>query len=288
MTPPIFDPSDLVSDARAARLDRDCRPTEELLAIVLAEVGSDAAWDAIATLQCRGSQEEFDLAQRLSRSPDEHRRRVAADVLGQLGWSDRTFLASSVDVLIGMLGDESSDVASSAAVALGHRHEPRAIPHLVTLQTHADPSVRCGVVHGLLGYDEGAAVSALLGLSRDADESVRSWATFGVGTQTEVDTGEVREALLLRTEDAEPEIRGEALIGLAKRDDRTAMPALRRELEGKLEGSWPIEAAALFGDPGLRPLLESARERSDESAGRQFESEFRDALEACGARQPCT
>ncbi|MEZ4267060.1 MAG: HEAT repeat domain-containing protein [Myxococcota bacterium] len=274
----------MASDARAARLARDSRTTDELVAIALAEVGSDAASDAIATLQCRGSQEEFDLAAQLSRSRDEHHRRVAADVLGQLGWSDRSFLAPSVDLLIGMLGDESSDVVSSAAVALGHRHDPRAIPHLATLQAHADPSVRLGVAHGLLGYDDDAAVTALVALSQDADDSVRSWATFGIGTQTEADSAEVREALLRRTEDPQPEIRGEALIGLARRGDLSAMPALRRELDGAFEGSWPLEAAALFGDADLRPLLESAWERAGERARRQFESEFQDALAACGAR----
>ncbi|WP_208721367.1 hypothetical protein [Corallococcus aberystwythensis] len=48
----------------------------------------------------------------------------------------------------------------------------------------------------------------------------------------EVDTPELREALVDRLSEAHPKIRGEALLGLALRKDARVLEPLRRVLEG--------------------------------------------------------
>ncbi len=238
-----------MSEGRARRLASDSRSIEELVAVALRAIDSDEAWEAIGTLQCHGSQPVLDVAADLARSPEPERRRLAADVLGQLGWSDRVLLGPSVDLLLGLLADGVPAVVNAAAVGLGHRNDPRAIPHLVALAGHEEAEVRLGVVHGLSGHDDSAALAALIALSADQDEDVRDWATFGLGSQTEIDTPAIRDALLARTTDLSPVVRGEALVGLATRGDRRAIPALRRELRVDPDASLAGEAAALFGEP---------------------------------------
>jgi HEAT repeat protein len=118
--------------------------------------------------------------------------------------------------------------------------------------------VRHGVVLGLSRHDVPRAISALIELSRDEADEVRNWATFGLA-QLEVDTEPLREALFIRLGDLEPEIRGEALVGLAERKDARVLAALRAELQTRPVSLLAIEAAECLGDSALLPLLLALR-----------------------------
>jgi len=52
---------------------------------------------------------------------------------------------------------------------------------------------------------------------------------LGFGTQIEIDSPEIRLALLKGTSDEDSEIRGEALVGLANRKDSSAIELLLNE-----------------------------------------------------------
>jgi len=60
----------------------------------------------------------------------------------------------------------------------------------------------------------------------DVDDSVRDWATFGIGSLCDIDTPELRDALAARLADADEEVRGEAVVGLATRGDNRAIRAI--------------------------------------------------------------
>jgi HEAT repeat protein len=236
----------------------DRRTTEELIAAALdaSRPDNEARWGAIHTLHFRGSRAELDAALALTRSPSAEARSTAAHILGQLGQEDRTFLDESVDALIALLDDPSPDVISDAAVALGHRGDPRADAALLERRTHPDPEVRFGVAFGLSGLAEPATLLGLIGLSRDPDRDVRDWATFQLAQQSEADTPAMREAFVARLDDEDAEVRGEALVGLAKRKDARVIAALRREFERPQTTDLPLEAAAAIADPSLVPVLE--------------------------------
>lgn len=53
----------------------------------------------------------------------------------------------------------------------------------------------------------------------DVDDSVRDWATFAIGTQCDADSPGIRASLAANLADADGEIRGEAMVGLARRGD---------------------------------------------------------------------
>lgn len=264
----------------------DPRSTVDLVALYLGDQESDEARQALAVVHYRGGQEEFDTAAKLARSKVAHERRVAVDILAQLGWQERTFLSESVEILLDLLNDADPAVLQAAAIACGHRKSPLSIARLVELADHPLSEVRYGVSYGLAGQDEADAVDALVRLSKDADRDVRDWATFALGSQTDLDIPELREALRARLTDDDPEIRGEALVGLGRRHDGQLKSAILAELQGEFHGDWPFEAAEAVADPDFIPALESMRKRIGPDQPTRFFDRLDAALLACKRAKP--
>src|ERR1051326_3817065 len=167
----------------------DPRSNEELLQVALTEPDEDRAWDAVMVLQVRGSPDIFEAARSLSTSAEPHERQVAAHILGQVGLTEQRFQEEAVLLLVEQLHQEQDpEVLSALGMALGHRHDPRAIALLTALKTHPDERVRFGAVLGLSRYEEEVAVQTLIDLSADPDAEVRDWATFELGDILDLDT----------------------------------------------------------------------------------------------------
>ncbi|MBI3946145.1 MAG: HEAT repeat domain-containing protein [Armatimonadetes bacterium] len=289
-----------------ARKD-DPRTTDELVRTALT-ADEDSAWRAVSVLHTRGTREVFDTARRLCESQDPKERALGADILGQLGVGQMSteqlmaeaadpetaasrrwaFHEESVALLLDLLEhDADAAVLYSAAAALGHRHDSRAIAPLVRLAEHPSEDVRDGVVFGLLGHEDERAIQTLVELSGDADAGVRDWATFGLAQQTSADTQAIREALVRRLDDEDSDVRAEALIGLARRGERGIMDRLVRELsdpnlDPEEYGTWQLlEAAEHMADPHLCPALLRLRERWTEGAWG-----LDHAMQACCAEGP--
>ncbi len=210
----------------------DTRTNDELFHAALTNADEDVVWTAISELQRRGSRSVFEHVCKLCTSPVARERRVGVDILGQLGITNRTFHAETLAILLAMLEQEQEpQVLKSIAVALGHRHDPRAIESLVHLKLHPDNDVREGVVFGLMSHEDELAIQTLIELSRDPDAYyIRDWATFGLGSQIKADTPTIREALVARLVDEEGIVRGEAMIGLALRYDQCMIEPLFNDL----------------------------------------------------------
>jgi HEAT repeat protein len=206
------------------------------------EPDSHERWDHIVALHKRGDDESFVAAAELLDSPDPDRRALGADILAQLGAApdvpveDRPLAGPAFRLLLQQIATETHpDVLQSIATAFGHLSDPRGIPALHALRDHPNDDVRHAVVFGLLGQDDDLAVETLIELSRDSDADVRDWATFGLGTQIERDSAQIREALVARLDDPDDDTRGEALRGLAARGDERAIPRLLVELDDDVE-----------------------------------------------------
>ena len=271
------------SPGEQARRD-DPRPTEELICLALdhkADDYDDVGWNAVVTLHYRATREVLETAKKLLMSQIPKERALGADVLGQLGVPDRAFPEESVTALLENLKDERDpDVLNSVGVALGHHNDSRAIEPLCELKNHPDDRARFGVVIGLLTCEDDLAIKTMMELSRDQDRDVRNWATFGLGSQINTDRPEIRQALLERlNEEEDSEVRGEALVGLARRKDQRALEPLIKELSSDLVGSLAVEAAIEFATPQLEgTLLELAKRwKSDQELLRQ-------AIQACSPK----
>ena len=261
--------------------ERDPTPSRGIVAAYRAAYGDEKADASLATVHYRGNREELEIGLEYSRSQDPKDRAVGADVLAQLGWSDRTFLDETVTELIRLLADEDPNVIASAAVGLGHRGDMSAVPHLVALADHADSQVRFGVAFGLLGHDGAAAIACLIRLTSDMDRKVRSWAVFGLGSQTDADTPELREGLFNALDDDDLEVRGEALVGLACRSDPRTREALLAEWERDVISALSLEAAQELRDPALLPSLTEIHAQFGAEGDDYFKRKLQDALEAC-------
>jgi HEAT repeat protein len=203
----------------------------------------DERWAAVTELHRRGNPQTFEAAAEWCHSDHPLLRSLGADVLGQLGFdAGHPFAEASTSQLLSLLRDLDPGVTSSALVALGHLRtgEPEAISELAT---HASAEVRHAVAFCLGGREEAAARETLIRLSRDVDAEVRNWATFALGTLSEADTSALREALIARLTDRDPDVRGEAMRGLAARQDERVVSAILQELQRPDGSELAIEAA---------------------------------------------
>jgi HEAT repeat protein len=249
----------------------DPRSDAELIRIAstrLEDPDDEQYWAAIRVLHGRFGPEAFAQAQEWSQNPDAARRRAAADLLAQAHIGAPEFEEPAGDLLIQMLRKEGDpEVLNSLAIALGHNGHAGRVPLLAKLRRHPDDRVRYGVAYGLAGCDEPEAVEALIDLSADGDAEVRDWATFALGSQTELDEPAIREALYARASDSDEETQGEAILGLAIRSDPRVIPFI-------------VEAAKEFPQVQfLVPLLQLKDELGEATAWRTALQD--EAIHAC-------
>ncbi len=224
----------------------------ELIFLALRETDDEIRWSYVQTLHARGGQETFEAAHELCKSQNPLDATLGADILGQLGTPDFPFHETSVPILLEIFDNHGEEnPLQSAAMALGRIGDSRAIEKLLELRNHESSEIRFAVVHGLLTLEDEKSVGALIKLTTDEDEDVRNWATFGIGSQIEIDTPEIRDALFNRLDEDDHEIRGEALVGLALRKDERVLVPLLKELKSENVGTLAVEAALELGDPKL-------------------------------------
>ena len=128
------------------------------------------------------------------------------------------------------------------------------------------------------------ACSAMIKLSRDSDRDVRDWATFTLAKQFDSDSPALRSALEERLVDSGHEIRGEALVGLARRRYANIAQQILRELQGDFHGDSVLEAAGLLADVRFLPALEELDQRITGDNAVYFRGTLRAAIAACEGR----
>lgn len=237
------------------------RTIQELVGVALTAANDDTAWDAVRSLHEKGNRDVLQIAKLMSRSEHPAERRLAADILGQLGLPYRTFPEESVAILVQMLTTEEDEaVLKSIFIAFSHLNEIRVIPLAAAFSTHLSAEVRFAVALAVMGLEDQRAIDLLIRLSTDCDSKVRDWATFAIGTFSEIDTPEIRDALVTRLNDSDEDVRDEALVGLARRGDQRVIEPLERELSGECVGRLAVEAAEWIGSLQLRAALLTLRD----------------------------
>jgi len=209
---------------------------DELFAQTLVgEYDDDAPWKAVHELQTIGTLEVFDKAVEWCGSTDAIKRARGADVIAQLGADlpGRAFPEDSFIVIASLMKGEADMRALSSEIhALGHIGNPRAVRMLAPFRSHPNAEIRFALACTLGSFaDDPMAIDALVQLTRDEDEDVREWATFGIGALCKVDSPAIREALLARLDDSFEDARQEAIVGLARLKDERVLPALLTGLD---------------------------------------------------------
>lgn len=118
----------------------------------------------------------------------------------------------------------------------------------------------------------------LLDYTSDLDTSNRDWAAFLLA-HSDADTAEVTVALHRCLSDENESVQEEAMVGLARRRDLTALPRLQEWLRQGALSPMILEAAAEFADPSLCTSLISLEAWAEE-LNQRFRWE--EACEKCG------
>jgi len=252
-----------------------------LIEAALGTYDEDCRWDLIDGILAECPDDVLIAGTELIHSDLEKRRTLGADILGRLVVIDTGARPVVLQALLTALAVErSAATLASIIAAVGHADEPGTLGVIFPLADYPNAEVRLAVAFTVATISPQPlapeARTALIRLSRDDDSEVRDWATFGLGTLTDVDGPDVRAALLARAEDASHEARAEALFGLAVRHDPRAVPHLIRALESPLVGGLEVDAAAAAGDPRLLPALWAIRQ-----AGVADEIRLRRAIDRC-------
>lgn len=127
-----------------------------------------------------------------------------------------------------------------------------------------------------------ANLRRLIQMMSDEDRTNRDWATFLLALE-EIDTPDVRDALVQAASDEDDYVRAEAVHGLARRDPAVALPFVQAELRADSVAVAVFEAAALCAHPSLIDDLRELAEPSDSSC---LDKLAADALAACESGKP--
>lgn len=265
--------------------------TQRLIRRALAHSTPGRVWSAVALLQRRGSPMTLAQVTTLARSANAHRRALAMEIASQLQVPGATGVGAPApfapeatqSLLVDGLADPNAGVLQAAIFGLGQRPAPHALPALLAHASHPDSRIRFALARALGSYAEPEATAALMRLASDRDDDVRDWATFGIGALRDTDDDAIRSLLWANAHDPDRDVRGEAVVGLARRGDPRVIDLLKERLnDGDCRG-YELEAVQEMPRPELlaplQALLASA-ERTREHSTRWL-SELLDAIDAC-------
>lgn len=220
-------------------LQKDRLSTWELINLLFVndeDVVDSAYWGALCELHQRGTTEVLVAAQELCRSPCPLEQRTGCTILAQLGGSIRPFAAESFSIVLSVLQQASdTETLAAALCALGWLRDPRGVAYALAYLDHSLEDIRYWVTQTLTAlHKDQRSIDGLIRLSTDICAKVRDWATFGLGSMTEQDTPAIRQALIARLDDPDIIVRGEALVGLAIRQDERVIAPLQEALEADI------------------------------------------------------
>lgn len=281
---------------------------ERLIRHALRHWHADAGWRAIQALHLRGSPALLETITAMSTSPRARRRAVALAIAGQLmhrlpeksdehgdpgNQGDHHDPASltpryemhaesaTQQLLLRGLADPHPDVVRAAVLGLGHRPHGASVDALLRLASSTDRQMRWQVAVALGSYEEPEAIAGLIRLSADSSDDVRDWATFGLGSLRDDDSPEIRAALRRNLDDPDLDVRGEALVGLARRREDGLVERLIARLTPDCH-VYELDAAEALADPRLvGPLRALADARTSGAADPYWRERLQDALDAC-------
>lgn len=267
---------------------------KSLVGVALQYWGSEDSWDAISELQMRGSPAALALARGLAKCRNPRKRALGLYMASQLRQRAKGVPGGSIEyaqeatqaMLLAGLHDDDRGVLHAAVSGLGHRPHRLALPELIKLAAHPDQEIRLAVAIALGSYPEAESTEALLALATDESDAVRDWATFGIGSLQEVDNPWVRDLLWANLQDRDEDVRGEALVGLARRKDERIIPGLLERLDSRCR-VYELHAAELLASPLLLKRLNEIKDAvaDADDVDSYWHGCLLDAIAACADRQ---
>jgi hypothetical protein len=264
--------------------------TDRLIRLALSHGSAQRLRDIVGHLHRRGSQVTMARIVRLVRSPNAHRRALGLDIAAQLrAGGDGVEAGKPFDeattqaMLVAGLADANAGVVQSAVFGLGHSSHATALPALLSHARHPAALVRFALAFTLAKYPAVEATAALVELAADLDDDVRDWATFSLGTLHDADDEHVRARLWANAHDPDRDVRGEAVVGLARRGDLRVIDLLKARLLDEDCRVYELEAAEEMPRGELLETLRQVRADAEQrrDIGSLWYSHLLDAIDAC-------
>ncbi|CAL2085881.1 hypothetical protein [Tenacibaculum sp. 190524A05c] len=216
-------------------------------------------WDNISELRKRPNQEVFRKAYEFAKSDFDKQKIIGLDVLQQLGFDPRYNKKETVELHFELLEEEQSDnVLKSIFYGIGHNNDElsdKQILKLPEFKNVKNTEVKHALISALSGIENINTINVLIQFTRDKTPSIRNWATFGIGSLSELDNSDIRNALWNRVNDSDFETKSEAIVGLANRKDSRIKSVITKELENGDYGTLLFEAILTIKDQDFIPLL---------------------------------
>ncbi len=233
--------------------------SEKILNRLLNNKTQKTYWDNISELRKRPNQEVFKKAYEFAKSDFDKQKIIGLDILQQLGFDPRYKKKETVELHFELLEEEQSDnVLKSIFHGIGHNNDElsdKQILKLLEFKNVKNTEVKHALISALLGIENTSTINVLIEFTKDKTASIRNWATFSIGSLTELDNTDIRNALWNRVNDPNFEIKSEAIVGLANRKDSRIKSIIIKELENGDYGILLFEAILIIKDQDFLPLL---------------------------------
>lgn len=211
------------------------------------------------------SAQRLRLATRLAVESLSESRALAAIVLRHVDPADVAAWSRAGHLARQLTYDSDPRVRQEAAISLACLAEE--VSTAISRLRHDDrPGVRLAVTMAVGAVVHAAEVDALLTLLGDADVEVRRWAAFMLASSATssavVGEKRVEDGLCASLVDADREVRGEAMVGLAKlrSEDARFLGALLQFLHPDEYDDWSLEAAELISGREVVASLHALRD----------------------------
>lgn len=230
-------------------------PVDDLVELALADQLEDSP--ALLVLQRSTSREVLAKAIDLCESSIAKER--ALGVLVLMREPGRAYREEAAQTVARLAAIESEDtVIEALAYALCHLDVDSRLPFLQRAAGSTNPATRAAAAYSLGALSDESAIECKIALSKDPDDEVRNWATFGLYLALEGDQykrQDIRDALYERVTDPHEETRYEAITGLARCKDSRVIEPLIAALACDDVWMSAIESAKEMADPALYPAL---------------------------------
>ncbi|MCW3463959.1 hypothetical protein [Chitinophaga nivalis] len=264
-------------------MSRQNWPTDKIYFRLLNNTSDKTYWDNIRELRSRANREIFVRCHQLAISGNDKEKKIAIDILAQLGLPPRPFYQETIKLCFDLLPTVTQPKLLSAILyAIGHNNQQLNTPQLATIALFKDNpyrQVRQAVVSAILHVQHKVAIRLLITLSTDKVAAIRSWATFGLSSQITSHTREITAALWNRIHDKDQDTRFEAIAGLATQKDIRLKAILHQELAADNFGSLLFEAIVTYEDITFLPLLKKINKTAD--SNREVSASWLTALQTC-------
>lgn len=200
-----------------------------------AKIDNNNYWNQIFELRKFVTAEMISKCFALINSDDLKSKEIGIDILSQLGQDRKGFATKMLDKIFEIFETSTDEkLISKSLFAIGHNNKYIRDKHFSVLEKFKSSNstdIRYALTFSLLGIKRKAAIKILIELAQDKSIRIRDWATFGLGTQIETDTKEIRDILYKNSLSKNDQIRQEAIKGLANRNDERVEELILSELQ---------------------------------------------------------